>query len=711
MGLSDFRARFFKQFPAAERLDQALRTSSNPSPVFFMESINNDSDLKNSGFALLRLGEDLERRFGINGEIAAYFLPWRDFQRRSFNAITMRTPELARSLQESVMLSERFTPSRRVAILVSNDPRVSTKLDEWQNDSLSELTVIPVDPTGSPEESLLPKLILSLRQRLGERDLYQTQNPVSGMDFFGRSGLLRNLTAAIEGDQNIAILGLRRSGKTSVLRELRRILLPRRIVMPIADFQMLENRSVEDVASTIASSLNEELKVAKSKGVDVWIGDISDQAVDDMTPVALSDRIKRVASRNSSIRIVVAVDEIESAAAIARANPTSIKVLLGALRSAAQAKENVSLMFSGVANRMFRSSSLGDQGSVDNPMFNQVASIYLTPFTVEETTRLLRELGRPMLLDWTDEAILEVHRLTGGFPYFVRDLASTVRQAVRARVATSSADLVPVTERDVTAGFQNWAGSAAEGWSGIVDALGIHYPAAAALLDASLTEDELNEWISGDTDAHSAYEDLLALELLEHIDSRIAYTSTLAALRELGRSGDPGTPVNSDAEREPTSFADLVRRGESQFLEFKETSRFNVATRAKDSRMEDAVVKTVAAFLNSEGGDLLIGISDEGSAKGLGPDLNLFGGSLDRYERWLRGDLLARRIDQQLVTDHVRTGFVNFRGKTIARVTVSRSDQPAWVDDKIIYRRMGNQTVALDSGRDVQAFITNRQNS
>jgi hypothetical protein len=675
--------------------------------MFFMASIAKETDLKGSGLALLRLGDDLERRFGINGEVAAYFSPWRDFQRRSFNAITLRTNDLVRSLQEEIMQSERFTPSRRVALLVSADPNVQAKLDEWQNDSYSELTVVAIDPVASTGADLLTEITTNLRDRLGERDLYRTQNPVSGVDFFGRAGLLRNLTAAIDGDQNVAILGLRRSGKTSVLRELRRVLLPRRVIMPIADFQMLEDRSAEELASSIAASLNEELKVAKAKGIDVWIGNEADQAVDGLTPVALSDRIKRVAARNSGLRIVVAVDEVESAAAIARSNPMAIKVLLGALRSAAQARDNVSLVFSGVANRMFRSSSLGDAGEVDNPMFNQVASTYLTPFDQNETAALLRELGRPMLLHWQDDAVAAVQTMTGGFPYFVRDLASAVRKRVRADSGEPSSDAVRITVEHVRESGAEWAGEAGEAWAGIVTALGIHYPAAAALLDPTIGESELDEWVSGDSDAEQAAEDLIALKLLRRDQSVIRYSDTLAALQSLVRPTGSGALVG--AGDQGASLADLVRQGESHHVEFKETSRVNLRTGRKDPAIEEAVLKTVAAFLNSDGGELLIGVADDGSAKGLDPDLGLFANSVDRFERWIRGDLLAKRIDQHLVTDHVATHFTKFRGKLVLHVSVHRSPVPAWVDDKVLYRRQGNQTVVLDSGRDMQQFLSQRR--
>ena len=260
MGIAEVRERFFIKFPKARSLDLALRSPKNPSPMFFLAAVDSEPDLKGSGFVLLRLGEDIERRFGVNGEVAAYFTSWRDFQRRSFNAITLRTPSLARSLQEVEVGKERFTPSRRVALLISPDPDVRRKLDEWQSDSDSEMTLVPVDAADDASEAeLRAAIIVGLRQKLGERDLYRTQNPVSGADFFGRAKLLRDLSAAIDGDQNIAILGLRRSGKTSVLRELGRQLLPRRIVMPIADFQMLDDSSIDELAASIASNLNEEL--------------------------------------------------------------------------------------------------------------------------------------------------------------------------------------------------------------------------------------------------------------------------------------------------------------------------------------------------------------------------------------------------------------------------------------------------------------------
>jgi hypothetical protein len=63
-----------------------------------------------------------------------------------------------------------------------------------------------------------------------------------------------------------------------------------------------------------------------------------------------------------------------------------------------------------------------------------------------------------------------------------------------------------------------------------------------------------------------------------------------------------------------------IGRGESTQTEFKSTVRVNLHTGQADPKIEHAVVKTIAAFLNSTGGTLFIGVNDEGEALGLEAD-------------------------------------------------------------------------------------------
>lgn len=64
----------------------------------------------------------------------------------------------------------------------------------------------------------------------------------------------------------------------------------------------------------------------------------------------------------------------------------------------------------------------------------------------------------------------------------------------------------------------------------------------------------------------------------------------------------------------------LTESGEGDKLEFKSTLRHNLHTEKPDKRMENACLKTAAAYLNSNGGVLLVGVDDEGNSLGLAKD-------------------------------------------------------------------------------------------
>lgn len=64
----------------------------------------------------------------------------------------------------------------------------------------------------------------------------------------------------------------------------------------------------------------------------------------------------------------------------------------------------------------------------------------------------------------------------------------------------------------------------------------------------------------------------------------------------------------------------LLEDGESDVVEFKSTLRFNLHSEKHDTRIENAALKTLAGFLNKDGGTLLVGLADDGSPIGLAPD-------------------------------------------------------------------------------------------
>ena len=85
-------------------------------------------------------------------------------------------------------------------------------------------------------------------------------------------------------------------------------------------------------------------------------------------------------------------------------------------------------------------------------------------------------------------------------------------------------------------------------------------------------------------------------------------------VNEIERDVEESPEENEDVG--PVDLIDLIRDGESDVVEFKSTLRTNLHTSKPDKAIEYTVLKTLAGFLNTNGGTLVIGISDDGTPVG-----------------------------------------------------------------------------------------------
>jgi len=148
------------------------------------------------------------------------------------------------------------------------------------------------------------------------------------------------------------------------------------------------------------------------------------------------------------------------------------------------------------------------------------------------------------------------------------------------------------------------------------------------------------------------------------------------------------------------SIEELLAAGESTNVEFKSSARWNIKSGAKDPKMEQVIVKTVASLMNNEGGTLLIGVDDSGKALGLQSDYQTLGKqNRDGYELFLR-ELLKTSLSGAAQT-LVRISFAPGGGHDICRVDVAASARPVFVkpldgkEPTEFWVRVGNSTRQL----------------
>lgn len=164
--------------------------------------------------------------------------------------------------------------------------------------------------------------------------------------------------------------------------------------------------------------------------------------------------------------------------------------------------------------------------------------------------------------------------------------------------------------------------------------------------------------------------------------------------------------LRSDVEVEPS---ELIRSEEHEHVERKSTLRWDLKTNAVNKSLEKAALKTVAAFMNSQGGHLLLGVGDRGDAVGLERDIATLarrdGDGLENHFSNLLSSMLGPSFRQ-----FVRLRPFTHDGKACMLVAVSAADRPAYLrdqDDEEFFIRTGNSTRSLRMS-EANSYISSR---
>lgn len=116
---------------------------------------------------------------------------------------------------------------------------------------------------------------------------------------------------------------------------------------------------------------------------------------------------------------------------------------------------------------------------------------------------------------------------------------------------------------------------------------------------------------------------------------------------------------------------ELLERGESDRLEFKSTLRFNLAAGKHGKEIEMAVMKTLTAFMNTDGGILAVGVDDQGRPVGMDPD------GFENDDHLLRhfSSLFAQHIGVEHLA-RVRFALREAEGRKVLLIECATSAEP-----------------------------------
>ena len=174
-----------------------------------------------------------------------------------------------------------------------------------------------------------------------------------------------------------------------------------------------------------------------------------------------------------------------------------------------------------------------------------------------------------------------------------------------------------------------------------------------------------------------------------------------AAYESLAKSVDG----DREGEAEDDDLDRLIGLGESDGVEFKSALRTNLHTGKRDRRIELSILKTLAAFLNTNGGKLVVGVADDGTPVGIKED-----GFANEDKMILHlVNLVNDRIGPESMLE-IRCHFEDYQDVRVLVVQCPKSSRPVYVKDGSevrFYVRTGPSSRELNA-REIVSYVTGR---
>lgn len=154
------------------------------------------------------------------------------------------------------------------------------------------------------------------------------------------------------------------------------------------------------------------------------------------------------------------------------------------------------------------------------------------------------------------------------------------------------------------------------------------------------------------------------------------------------------TSLSTDASQ----IDELLLGGENDRVEFKASFRFDLRERETNLVLQFVAAKTVAGFMNAEGGTLLIGVDDDGEVVGIEHDFQTLRSKPNR-DGWELAftQAMANHLGEDAAAC-LSLRFSELPAGTVAVVRCTPRSKPTWVTDREkrrFFTRVGNATRPL----------------
>ena len=160
---------------------------------------------------------------------------------------------------------------------------------------------------------------------------------------------------------------------------------------------------------------------------------------------------------------------------------------------------------------------------------------------------------------------------------------------------------------------------------------------------------------------------------------------------------------------------EMIMAGENSQVEFKTTMRYDMRENKLNKKLEQVILKTIAAFSNGQGGTLIMGVDDDLNIIGLENDYKtLSSGTKDEFELHFR-NLINNAYGVDFATNSLNVTFPEINDIEICVVEIKQGLRPLYTEvsdkngnkNKKFYVRSGNSSQEIDI-TEVAQYINQR---
>lgn len=364
-------------------------------------------------YLFLKPSADLAEQFGISREILCFADEAIAVDGRQFSYI------------DEVLKRERNRLVDDVVFVVSSGAKMQAVADDYMERTGRKVVSCAWRDIEAAGEDFSYEL---LRQFLYNRDFFDVSDPVSSDgQFFARFKLVDNIFDNLTTGQNTGVFGLRKIGKTSVIK---RLLIKNnttnrfRVAQIDAQTPLINKNDAAGVSLEICRAFNSSWARAHNAP---FRRDIPSGMSTSMVEASryFSSFIESLAGQGKPLLLVV--DELErilpNRARSSNWNADYLD-LWRLLRAQSQTMSGQFVFLVASTNPYFIESA--KFSGEDNPIYRFIKPIYLKMFDSSDLSDMLNKLARPMGITFTEEALGAIHGYFGGHPFLSRQLCSAI---------------------------------------------------------------------------------------------------------------------------------------------------------------------------------------------------------------------------------------------------------------------------------------------